>query len=647
MMKLDVINEYLDSEQLKKLFVNKKKNDEVVEYANQIIEHVFTFTKPWDMERCDIPFALDERIDWNVIINHDEEWTFMLNRMSYLKDLVIASVITEDLKYGEVCRELILDWIESHQELKLEPSTRTLDTAIRIETIFEVCVQLDNMNILSENDKEIISESIIKQLIYLKDNYIPKYRLSNWGSIQVAVILSLCPFVFDEKSELEVWAEKELDEQLMIQINNNGMHWEQSTMYHAEVAIYLLKLIQYKKISRKVCDESLNNNVFKMIDALYQLTNPNGMIENYGDSDRTCAEDVFVKACVILDLNRWKNKEVVFDYDTMLLLGYNGIKSYCAMDKNSDFHLDCVDNEAGVYMFKNGDENNFSSTMFVNGSLGSGHGHCDNLHVSMAYQSEFILVDSGRFTYREDHPLRMYLKSMEAHNIVVIDNKPHSIPKGSWGMQEFCKPLKNYCYTNNELHYIEGGIVAPKQGFTQIRKLIIIDYGIWMIIDELSCLGKHSCSSYFHLDPLVSLLQEQQQLHIKVNDCAMRLYGDGEVSIETRLMSLNYNEITEHQCVILSNTFTDEGHLCTLILDESIQVEDVQLIQGDKIAKNDNLYTAKKFHVSEDVCYVVVVFHKEVYQGQKIFSFEGCSFHGQTIVIKEEQGIKSLVTVRH
>ena len=63
-------------------------------------------------------------------------------------------------------------------------------------------------------------------------------------------------------------------------------------------------------------------------------------------------------------------------------------------------------------------------TMFTNGSLGSGHGHSDNLHVSLCMNGKPVLIDSGRYTYREDHEERIRLKSVAAHNSLVIDDHP-------------------------------------------------------------------------------------------------------------------------------------------------------------------------------------------------------------------------------
>ena len=63
--------------------------------------------------------------------------------------------------------------------------------------------------------------------------------------------------------------------------------------------------------------------------------------------------------------------------------------------------------DSGMYTLRNSWDQDASFTMFTNGSLGSGHGHSDNLHLSVCYQGDPVSSSiHGRFTYREDHPLR-------------------------------------------------------------------------------------------------------------------------------------------------------------------------------------------------------------------------------------------------
>ena len=172
-----------------------------------------------------------------------------------------------------------------------------------------------------------------------------------------------------------------------------------------------------------------------------------------------------------------------------------------------------------------------SFTMFTNGSLGSGHGHSDNLHVSIYHQGVPVLIDPGRYTYREDHPLRVILKSMPSHNSVIVDNKPSCIPSDSWGYQDFGIPGKNYVRHVDHMHYLEGNLFShdPLQIWT--RKLIVIDPSIWIIVDEVKEDGQHQIESYFHIDPNMKAEIQENRIILQ-GETKLYMYTKGEKEIE-------------------------------------------------------------------------------------------------------------------
>ena len=59
-----------------------------------------------------------------------------------------------------------------------------------------------------------------------------------------------------------------------------------------------------------------------------------------------------------------------------------------------------------------------------------------------------FLADSGRYTYREDDPLRMILKNPSAHNVCVIDGESGGEADTSWTMSSYGEVLKNYYKKN-------------------------------------------------------------------------------------------------------------------------------------------------------------------------------------------------------
>lgn len=220
------------------------QRDRLLLRGNELCRHTFVFDHPWDMERCLTPHTM-EVMDWNQVFNDDEEWTFMLNRMDYWSSLAKAALISGDPRYLDQARDFLLDWIAKHPLIEYSRSTRTLDTGIRIVNMLECTMLLETSDKLSEEELTLILDSIEAQITYLKANYIEKYTLSNWGSIQTCGII-LCKALTGkdpETDEIYRWALEELETQMQIQVSADGLLWEQSTMYHVEVLNNVLKVL--------------------------------------------------------------------------------------------------------------------------------------------------------------------------------------------------------------------------------------------------------------------------------------------------------------------------------------------------------------------------------------------------------------------
>ena len=153
--------------QIDKFSINDDEKAHILKKAKELLNQTFVFDKTWDMERCLTPFHFDE-MDWNAQRNDDEEWCFMLARMDYLNYLVLASLITDDKIYAQKAKFYILDFIKTHEQIVQSPSTRTLDTGIRVMNIFEALPYLLYLNELSQDEYSTIKQSLIKQMNYLK-----------------------------------------------------------------------------------------------------------------------------------------------------------------------------------------------------------------------------------------------------------------------------------------------------------------------------------------------------------------------------------------------------------------------------------------------------------------------------------------------
>lgn len=635
---MKLIENIIKYKQIDKITVNDDEKAHILKKADELLNQTFVFNKTWDMERCLIPFHFD-KMDWNAQRNDDEEWCFMLARMDYLNYLLLASLITDDKIYAEKAKFYILDFIKTHEEITFSPSTRTLDTGIRVMNIFEALPYLLYLNELNENEYNIIKQSLIKQMSYLKANYLTKYKTSNWGSIQTCSIVSVLPFIAPEQKELYIWALDELELQFSIQVYEDGMHWEQSTMYHVEVLNYGLKAIYYLTLAGLKVPDVLYSKTKALANALMLQLTPMGGIETFGDSDRVKAYDVFTKASIIFNDGYFKFfADKTPDIETIYTFGANSVNLLNDIEQKQPktLYFDGID--SGMYTVKSDFTKNSSFTMFTNGSLGSGHGHSDNLHFSIYHKGKEVLIDTGRFTYREDHELRVKLKSMKAHNSIIIDDNEYCKPSDSWGYADFGLPLKNYVKHHGDIHYYEGYLIGhnPLQIIT--RKIVVIYPDIWLICDEIKCDGKHTAKRYFHFDSNFNIDEKLSNSYLNID-----IFG--ELSLKKEPCSFFYNQLENHSVICSKTDFENHAEYITTICDKNIKVETVNAYQ-EKLQTAQDVVSARKFIINDNESYTVVIYHKEIYKGKKILSCEGVYYHAKTVVIHEKDNKKELIILK-
>lgn len=629
-------------------FIRPDAAKEIIAHADELMHQTFTFNKTWDMERCLTPYTLPV-IDWNDHQNDDPEWCFMLNRMDYLDHLLLATLLTGDIGYAQKAKEYILNWITAHPTIVSEPSTRTLDTGIRVMNWMEALPYLSMLHALTEDELTRITDSMFAQMQYLKENYLPKYKTSNWGSIQTCAIVSVLPFLRADflSDPLYQWALDEMTLQFSIQVYPDGMHWEQSTMYHIEVLNYGMKAVHYMGLHLQPCPSAVKEQVYALAKALVGQPTPSGEIETFGDSDRVCARDVLSRAALLFDDPTFRFVGLdELDPESLYVLGVPAAQRYATLPASAPQSMHYDGEDSGMYTLRSSWDKDASFTMFTNGSLGSGHGHSDNLHLSACYQGDPVLIDSGRFTYREDHPLRVQLKGMAAHNGVMIDDKTYCVPSDSWGYADFGLPLKNYVRHAGNLHYLEGAMLGHDPLQVWVRKVIVVDPAIWMIMDEVKCDGAHEAHSRLHFDPAATVSPAGDCHRVTTPHAALTLTCPGTVSYTSEPCSLRYNEQQPHTVVHSKTAFTDSATLITTLCGDGITVQDAPVFQNLTEPTAPDFAQARKFILSPTESYTVAVYSKEIYRGKKVLSCEGMPYHAKCVVIHEKDGHKQLTILK-
>ncbi|MFD3445937.1 heparinase II/III family protein [Microbacteriaceae bacterium 4G12] len=513
--------------------------------ANLLCSNIFVFKRTLDMEPCYIPYFMKE-IDWNQSMNADDEWIFMLNRHEYLLDLALAYVDSKDKKYSECWKRLVCDWIKNNtfEPNKRHTSWRTIDTGIRCGSWIKSIILIYEH--LSMSEIETIFSSLQEQLIYLKNQYIEKYTLSNWGILQISGILQVAMICEDlVQKEIVDWAWDELKRQCELQFHVDGIHWEQSPLYHFEVLFALLDVYQIAQYLESNIPFDLKSILEKISYAAFYMIYPNGYLVPQHDSDYISVKEIYKK-----------------------------IKPFHQSQMSKVFH----GTDSGNLVYK-------TNTDFVslwNGRHGSGHGHASLGHINLFLNGERVLCDSGRFTYQEG-PLRNYLKSAESHSSIIVDEVPLTSIKDSWSYHHVGKDLANRVKETEKFVVMES--TFSYSTFVVQRTVIILkEDNIVIVLDSVDSQGTHIMKRYFQLNPDIKVRKQEDSWVLKGRKNTNYAYfmGNQHTYSKKTISSNIYNQLTNRITLIEEKGFIDRGVSATIFSPEALVVMKNPIYQSGK-----------------------------------------------------------------
>lgn len=654
----------------------KEEAEKLIRQADMLLEQNFIFQDKWDMEPCNIPYKMT--LDtWVESPNGDEEWVFMLNRHDFLPKLWYAWVLTGDGKYVDKLRWYLFDWIKKNPITeKGNDATRTIDTGIRCMNWTGLILPMYAEGFLEDEEVMRLLSSMGEQFLNLKKRYIPKYSLSNWGVLQTTAMCAAYIWYREFLPEgIETWAWEELAEQLELQILEDGAHWEQSAMYHVEVLNICTKLLVHME-NAKTAEVKMPKEALEAVYESVQWDNDKeagahpgeGMIRKEAgwlngairvlnrhvlytadprwkqlpqcDSDVTDVKDVMVRAAVMLrgsGIYRYAAGDFL-DMDSVWLLGTLGIEKFEKIVPCLPLHYSWECKEAGNIFFRTKWAEDADFTWVKNSTLGSGHGHADQTHLNLTHRGKAFLVDSGRFTYREDDVRRMQMKNPQAHNVCVIDDKSGGYADTSWTMSSYGEVLKNYFQEKDEIHYVEMPffeLLGDGTSYVINRKVMVIDDGIWLSVQDIICQGKHQVKEYFHLDNKVKVSEEQGVWKLEQEGVILKVYSEKLLYKENGMISKKYNELIETSILIKANVMENRMTDCTLFVAENMEVKPADVYQVGKEAKVPKEFvTAWDIVVAGKRKWTLLIWNRETFRGGKMYLCHGVPVYGKAVALK-------------
>ena len=640
-----------------KLF--KENSKKIIETCDLLCKNTFIFNHKWDMEVCKIPYTFSEEIIWNKIPFEDPEWTFMLNRHKFWVYLAKAYALTSEEKYFDTFISQVNSWIDTVDVFKDEyfNCSRTIEIGIRCLNWIKAIKIFKN----SSCNLNFIENKMIESLLYQCELLIKTYddfrTLSNWGVMQNCGLISLALNYQEQHSILSQYltiALERLEYQCKIQILPDGVHWEQSPMYHNEVLNCLLDIaFDFEKLNLDTPSFILSS-IRKLAYSNAYMKKPNHNQPMQGDSDETDLRDIITRSAYILKDQNLKYFGYNFvDFESIWDIGDSNISKYEELPTKKPNFTSIALKESGNFYLRDSFEDNSNYLWFRCGALGSGHGHGEHLHFDLVSNGEDFISDPGRFTYVEGNKDREFLKSCFAHNTTIVDNLPFSKFNGAWGIVESALTLNTHHSFNTTFDFVEGGhlgYVSLESPVVTNRKILYLKNDLWIIIDEFLTEGAHEYSQIFNFYPDKKPTVDGLKAFIKGENSNLFMYWIDKnlnFNLKNSIFSTEYNKINSNFQLVSSIKSNKSKTLFTIISSKELSIQEASVLRGDGSFVPS--YEAQAIEITLTPNNKIIVFNSmiDINNQKKSYLIDNILLYGKTGFIKKYNDTISFEIIKY
>lgn len=610
---------------------------QLIARSQRFVKGDYLFDNDWDMEKTVVPvhFAIDD-LPWGVSPNQDLEWNYMLNRQRFLVDVAIAYVLTDDTCYPTYLEQFLTRFIQDNplNAETVKYSWRTIDVGLRLINWFKLFEIHQYYPLFSEKLWQRLTAEVEVQADYLLKHLTLEHGQSNWQILELAGLFG-ASVTFPEFSDANKWQEVSwdyLDKSLALQVEADGMQREQSFMYHNEVLLCLLEIMQLAKRNQISIPDTIIDYTQRLTDAASIFVKPNGMQAVYGDSDVEDMTGILQYAEVLLDGSKGTLQP---DFFTVLSLGYGDFKvnnKYLLSESVHHFE------QAGVMIAKSPQEYH----LFKCGPLGGGHGHDDWLHLELSYQNQDILVDSGRYSY-EVAKDRLVYKAPRAHNTFIVDLQNFNQHNEAWDAVKVATPINQKMTSREGIHFFEGGHLGyfdlPDPVYVD-RKVLHFPEGFSLVSDLYLAKKAHEIQTFYHWHTQdlqsteTSFISETLKYQIHCLD------KEADKKVKKVKWSPRYNDLEEIDCAVITRKIKGSA-VSSYVLSPSSIIEKCERIPiySENHLMSPEIVEAIKLTLHDGSQRLVIIQHQEPNHGRRGYVVEGNFYYGRVLVIQDEKVI--------
>lgn len=470
-----------------------------IKTAEDCISHRFIFNQRWDMEMTYEYVEFPKEIDFLHIPKDDPEWLYQFNRLRHFISFGEAYVLTGDEKYAKAFSSQFLLWFRSVRpnDKMAMPAWRTIEAGIRLDNIIKAYMLMKDSPEV-QNIRDDFMHSVKEHAAFILENSWNSYHLmSNWGVLSNHGLY--VAGVFTKNVDWQEEALRRLEIEMDNQVYDDGMQWEQSPMYHCEVARDFFDVILLSAKTKVKPSKAFVDKARRMAYVNAFWLKPDGHLPLMGDTDDIDARDLVSRSAYIFKDGMLKYCGYkTLDYETAFHVGMKGVLEYEAIKQRKP-RTEMFLSDSGNIFSRTSWQRNASYLRFHNGTLGAGHGHADQGHISFVFRGRDFLVDAGRYSYVFG-PKRVAFKNHMAHNTIIVDDKQLYPEKDSWECYSLNKAVNtSFCAKDGYVAMQGGHLGYYSDGVFVNRKVLWLkDADLLVVCDELFAKGHHDYRQVFH-----------------------------------------------------------------------------------------------------------------------------------------------------
>jgi len=426
-------------------------------------------------------------IDWSYKGPHnDVEWGFALNALSHFNTLAQAYFKTGRREYVARVDAETRDWILANPHpgrLVRNGAWRGMTVAGRARTWMFTFYGLQECEEFSPAARILMLSSLVEHANYLM--LFHRRDAINWTVVELQG-LGTIGAAWPEFSSAPGWRRYSLEqmgEQMEQQVYPDGAQTELTMHYHRITTEQFDRFADvFRKFGHRV-PAPLEEGIERMWSYAAFSMRPDGTTAENSDSERLDVRRKLLGAAADHDREDWK------------YIATNGAEGTAPGAGPSVMFP-----WAGQLVMRSGWEADAQWAFFDLGPYGTGHQHCDKLHLSVDAFGRALLVDSGRLTYSRSR-WRTYVTGSSAHNVILIDGRGQNEE-----VERASKPVAATEYAiTPEWDFARGVFSAGFDGVRgsaiHTRVVLFVKNEFWIVADRIETDRARSVEALWHFAP--------------------------------------------------------------------------------------------------------------------------------------------------